>query len=126
AGPVGVKVGGIEKIAARLTERLIDPSAIVLRRAPTPVFTEGHCAQAHLGYAKPTIAQQSVSQSVILPATSSRHAKRAGQSLIRGSTKGSACQAGDRGAMRCERLRTACLRNLLRPGSGIAGAPSMP
>jgi hypothetical protein len=46
--PVGVDVGGVDDIAARVREQVQHPRAGLRGRPPAPVLTEGHGAQRHL------------------------------------------------------------------------------
>jgi hypothetical protein len=48
AGTVGVDVGGVDEVAARLQEGVVDVAAFVVRRAPAPILAESHRPQAQL------------------------------------------------------------------------------
>ena len=49
ARPTGVKVRGVDEVATRFTEGLVDCFRFLFGRAPAPVVTEGHGAEAEVG-----------------------------------------------------------------------------
>jgi hypothetical protein len=46
--PVGVDVGGVDDVAASVSEQVQHRRADIWGRPPAPIFTEGHRAQRHL------------------------------------------------------------------------------
>ena len=60
AGAVGVQVGGVDEVAARVRERIEDPAALLLRRPPAPLLAERHRPQAQLRHPKARLPQQLV------------------------------------------------------------------
>jgi len=61
AAAVGVKIGGVDEVAARFAEGVIDFAGFVFRRAPAPVFAEGHGAERSFGNSKTAVAQKPIS-----------------------------------------------------------------
>src|SRR3979490_3525654 len=66
--PVGVDVGGVDDIAASVSEQVQHPRADIWGCPPAPVFTEGHGAQRHLRDPHAGLTQKSVTHEI--PSTS--------------------------------------------------------
>src|SRR6516165_52763 len=58
---IGVDIGGVDEVAARVTESIIDFAGFVLRRAPAPVFAEGHGAERGFRNSKTAVSQKPIS-----------------------------------------------------------------
>src|SRR6516164_10198030 len=58
---IGVEIGGVDEVAARVAESLIDFAGFVLRRAPAPVFAEGHGAERGFRNSKTAVSQKPIS-----------------------------------------------------------------
>ena len=57
---VGVNVGRVDEVAARLAVGVVDFARLVLGRAPAPVFAEGHRAEAKVGNTQAAAAEKLV------------------------------------------------------------------
>src|ERR1700676_368498 len=64
--PVGVDVGGVDDIAASVSEQFQHPRADIWGRPPTPIFTEGHGAQRHLRDPHAGVTQKPVTHDIPL------------------------------------------------------------
>src|SRR5712671_6885512 len=62
--PVGVDVGGVDDIAASVSEQVQHPRADIWGCPPAPVFTEGHGAQRHLRDPHPGLTQKPVTHEI--------------------------------------------------------------
>src|SRR6516225_5647220 len=58
---IGVDIGGVDEVAARVTESIIDFAGFVLRRAPAPVFAKGHGAERGFRNSKTAVSQKPIS-----------------------------------------------------------------
>jgi len=61
AAAIGVEIGGVDEVAARFAEGVINFAGFVFRRAPAPVFAEGHGAERGFRDSKTAIAQKPIS-----------------------------------------------------------------
>jgi hypothetical protein len=59
-GAVGVDVGRVDEIAARLAISVVDFSGLVFGCAPTPIITEGHGAKTEIRDAEAAAAEKLV------------------------------------------------------------------
>src|ERR1700674_5682303 len=62
--PVGVDVGGVDDVAASVSEQVQHPRAGLWGRPPAPVLAEGHGAQRHLRDPHAGLAQKPVTHEI--------------------------------------------------------------
>ena len=66
AGPVGVDVGGVDKIAARFAVVVINLPGLVFGRAPAPLFAKRHGAERGFGNPKAAVTEKTISHGNLL------------------------------------------------------------
>lgn len=66
AAAVGVDIGSVDEVAARVAESVVNFAGFVFGGAPAPFFPESHGAESCFRNSKTAVAQESISHGRIL------------------------------------------------------------